>query len=555
MLRTPHGVAPVLALLLACRGAYGLGLREASAAGDGPPATGGTCNRGSSRPKLYTELGRPQFHFTPAKNWMNDPNGLVYYKGEYHLFFQHNPHGMTWGNMTWGHAVSEDLIHWEQLDHALRPDKMGDIFSGSALVDWHDASGLQSGQDPPIIAFYTNAPRDGTPSSQRLAYSQDKGRSWSRLPGAVIGSIKGATSARDPKVTWDKKSKQWVMSLWLFPRQPTKWKRTGVFSIMLSKDLKAWKQVQELELDMPGGECPDFFELKIKGDAEVRGTSYAFLNAEGYYSLGKFDGKSFTPSGTSGALEFGEAYASQTYNDVPGSRRIQISWLGKGKDGSCAVFGEEPFRGQMTLPVELELFTERGQMRLRRSPVKELLTLRRQPSILSVGGSRVTPEAPLTAVIPDNGLGLEVLLRVRQPKRGDRLKLRISTPGMPLQLEVAAARTSFNVTTSAGTTRIKEVVPASGWAKAGKRTLPLLADAHDCVELRAFVDRHSLEVFDSWGGSSMAICTKLPCVAGSWQHEAKLGFDGPGQVEAYVEKFEVFQLDSAVPIPAMEKDF
>src|SRR4030042_838165 len=147
------------------------------------PAKAGENQSESIADVLYNEKYRPQFHFTPEKNWTNDPNGLVYYKGEYHLFFQHNPTGINWGNMTWGHAVSTDLIHWKQLPNAIEPDELGTIFSGSAVVDWKNTSGFQSGAESVLVAFYTSAgshaPKKG-PFTQSIDSRNDRGRTWNK---------------------------------------------------------------------------------------------------------------------------------------------------------------------------------------------------------------------------------------------------------------------------------------------------------------------------------------------------------------------------------------
>ena len=152
----------------------------------------------------YQEAYRPQFHFTPKTNWTNDPNGLIHYKGEFHLFFQHNPSGINWGNMTWGHAVSTDLVHWKQLPHAIHPDELGTIFSGSGAVDWKNTGGFQTGDESVLVNFYTSAGShapEQVPFTQSIAYSNDRGRSWTKYEGnPVIEHIVG--SNRDPKVIW-----------------------------------------------------------------------------------------------------------------------------------------------------------------------------------------------------------------------------------------------------------------------------------------------------------------------------------------------------------------
>ena len=157
------------------------------------------------------------------KNWTNDPNGMVYYKGEYHLFFQHNPSGINWGNMTWGHAVSPDMFHWTQLEHAIYPDKLGTIFSGSAVVDENNTAGFRTGQEKVLVCIYTSA---GSPFTQSIAYSNDRGRTWTKYEkNPVLKHIVGGN--RDPKVFWHAPSKQWIMALtWMGTRTPSFPRRT-----------------------------------------------------------------------------------------------------------------------------------------------------------------------------------------------------------------------------------------------------------------------------------------------------------------------------------------
>lgn len=207
----------------------------------------------------YNETFRPQFHFTARKNWLNDPNGLFYYRGMYHLFFQHNPFGLEWGNMTWGHAISPDLVHWQQLPNALEPDSLGTMFSGSAVVDWENTTGFQQGEHPPIVLIYTAAGNTspaskGKPFTQCLAYSIDGGSSWQKYPGnPVMECIRPEN--RDPKVIWHPSSHRWIMTLYLEGNE---------FAFFSSPDLKTWSPLHSL-FAPESIECPDFFEIPLVG--------------------------------------------------------------------------------------------------------------------------------------------------------------------------------------------------------------------------------------------------------------------------------------------------
>ncbi|MCY3020721.1 MAG: glycoside hydrolase family 32 protein [Planctomycetota bacterium] len=307
--------------------------------------------------ELYNETYRPQFHFTARKNWLNDPNGLVFYKGEYHLFFQHNPTGIDWGNMTWGHAVSPDLIHWEQLRNAIEPDKLGTIFSGSAVVDWNNTTGFQKGDEKTIVAIYTAA---GNPFTQCIAYSNDCGRTFAKYDkNPVLPHIVGGN--RDPKVVWYAPGKVWVMALF---------KDKDIFAFFSSPDLKTWTQLQDMAV--PGcGECPDFFEMPVDGDKNNR--KWVWTAANGHYLIGTFDGKTFTKESGPHVADHGKNYyAVQTYSDIPeeDGRRIQIAWMNGGK------YPRMPFNQQMSFPCEMKLRTLPEGLRICRTPVKEIEALR-----------------------------------------------------------------------------------------------------------------------------------------------------------------------------------
>ena len=307
----------------------------------------------------YSELHRPQVHFSSRNNWMNDPNGLVYYRGEYHLFFQHNPVSVKWGNMTWGHAVSPDLLHWTQLDHALHPDDLGTIFSGSAIVDWHNTGGFKSGEEEVLVAIYTSA---GTHASapvaftQSIAYSNDRGRSWIKHgSNPVIDHVRSQN--RDPKVVWHEPTQKWILALYLDGND---------YSLYSSANLVDWSHLQDLSL--PGvTECPDFFQLYVDGNKD--NAKWVYWGADGGYLIGSFDGRQFRAESKVLQSEYGKnGYAAQTYSDIPedDGRRIQISWMRGGK------YPAMPFNQQMSIPVELRLRTTQNGVRLQRNPIREI---------------------------------------------------------------------------------------------------------------------------------------------------------------------------------------
>ncbi len=315
---------------------------------------------------LYAETYRPQFHFTSSKNWLNDPNGLVFFKGEYHLFYQHNPMGIDWGNMTWGHAVSADLVHWKQLADALMPDARGTMFSGSAVVDWHNTSGFGAAdsKSPPLVAIYTAAggtspESKGQPFTQCIAYSSDAGRTWTKYAAnPVVQHIAGEN--RDPKVIWYAPTKSWIMALYLDKSE---------FAFFSSPNLKEWTLLQKM--DVPGtSECPDFFPLSVSGKPRVE--KWVWTAANGHYLVGTFDGHTFTPETDLRQVDFGgNCYAVQSYSDIPekDGRRIQIAWMTGGS------YPQMPFNQQMSFPCTLTLHDTPDGPRLFREPVAEIASL------------------------------------------------------------------------------------------------------------------------------------------------------------------------------------
>jgi fructan beta-fructosidase len=304
---------------------------------------------------LYRERYRPQFHMTAKRGWTNDPNGLLYYDGRYHLFFQHNPYGTDWGNMHWGHATSTDLVHWQELGDALYPDDLGTCFSGSGIVDWANTSGLGNGDDPPLVCVYTSA---GELFTQSLAYSVDGGDSWRPFDGnPVVPHLVGRN--RDPKVIWHQPTERWVMALYLEAHD---------YALLTSRDLRSWRVIQYLSL--PGcSECPDLFPLALDGDTDA--VHWIFWGANGTYLVGQFDGHAFTSERAPARLAArGDSYAAQTWSDIPAEdgRRIQIAWL-RGD------LPDMPFNQQMTFPQNLMLRSTPRGMRLAAEPVPEIGTL------------------------------------------------------------------------------------------------------------------------------------------------------------------------------------
>ncbi|KJK34489.1 glycosyl hydrolase family 32 [Streptomyces variegatus] len=247
-------------------------------------------------PSPHSETYRPQFHFTPEKNWMNDPNGLVYHKGEYHLFYQYNPNGNSWGDMSWGHAVSKDLVHWKELPLALSHDDEEMVFSGSAVVDRNNATGFGTKKNPPMVAIYTGAHKGTGVQAQSLAYSTDRGRTWTKYQGNPVLDI-GSKEFRDPKVQWYEPTKSWLMTVSLSTEH-----KVQFYS---SKNLKDWDLLSEFgPAGATGGvwECPDLFPLAVDGDKKkIKWVLVVNINPGGIaggsaaqYFIGDFDGTRFT---------------------------------------------------------------------------------------------------------------------------------------------------------------------------------------------------------------------------------------------------------------------
>ena len=334
----------------------------------------------------YDEPYRPRFHFTPEKNWMNDPNGLVYYKGEYHLFYQYNPFGNAWGHMSWGHAVSPDLVHWKHLPVALAEENGVMIFSGSAVVDWNNSSGLCKSSNPQdkscLIAIYTG--HTNTNQSQHIAVSNDRGRTWTKFARNPVLDI-GEKDFRDPKVFWHEATKRWVMVVVLSKEQKAQFYG--------SQDLQKWQLLSEFgaagvaDKDVQW-ECPDLFELPIAGQAnKTRWVLIVNINpggvaggSGGQYFVGNFDGKTFTNDNLADTKLFlddgKDFYAGVTFSDIPkrDGRRILLGWM-----SNWQYAGKEPtspWRTTQSIPRELKLKQTSAGLRLVQTAITELRSLR-----------------------------------------------------------------------------------------------------------------------------------------------------------------------------------
>ncbi len=284
----------------------------------------------------FKELYRPQFHFTPQEKWMNDPNGLVYHNGIYHLFYQYYPEDIVWGPMHWGHATSKDMMHWKHKNIALYPDDLGYIFSGSAIIDKNNSSGFGSVDNPPMIAIYTYHEPKGEKAgrtnfqTQGIAYSIDNGESWTKYKGNPVIENDGIKDFRDPKVFWHEASKKWILILVAGDHA----------KIYASGDLKSWNYLSDFGKNQGahGGvwECPDLFKLKVEGTDEEKWVLLISINPGApnggsgtQYFIGDFDGEQFTSNQKEFKwIDYGtDNYAGVTYNNTLNEERIFIGWM------------------------------------------------------------------------------------------------------------------------------------------------------------------------------------------------------------------------------------
>lgn len=301
--------------------------------------------------ELHKEPLRPLLHYSPPRGWTNDPNGMVWSQGAYHLFYQHNPYGWAWGNMHWGHAESRDLVHWQDLPIALYPRQYGDwVYSGSAVVDADNTSGWKSGAGDLLVAAYTSTGR-----GECIAHSEDGGRSWIEFDGNPVLRHQG----RDPRLLWYAPGKHWVMAVY------DEWQDKRWIAFCTSPDLKTWTFRSRIEGFF---ECPDLFALPLDGDGSK--LRWVLTAASSEYRVGSFDGATFTPE--TGMLPGHRGrgfYAAQTFSQEPKGRVVQLGWMQAATPGM-------PFNQCMSLPHELSLRSTAAGPRLGFRPVPELQSLR-----------------------------------------------------------------------------------------------------------------------------------------------------------------------------------
>ncbi len=425
------------------------------------------------------ETYRPQFHFTSVLGWMNDPNGLVHYRGTWHLFHQHVLPAD--GPIEWGHATSSDLFQWQQRPSAIPPDSQASSASGSGLVDRWNVSGLKRGEHDPLLLFYTRrspgpkqvtlpAPPGLRRMTQDMAYSTDGGASWQRYKGNPILETPGYRD-RDPKVIYHEPSRSWFLLLSLSANNADRPKATyGVFK---SPDLKNWTLIQKLGPDGWYWECPDLYELPIDGDP--RNTKWLLAKGSGDYHIGHFDENGFHYEAGPIRTKFGgNYYATQTFQDAPNGRRVQIGWMNSGgKPQAVNAYPGMPFNQQMSIPREITLRSTPEGPRLFRVPAAEIEKLRTCSTTLPTGP--ITGEKNPLASVNAELLDLEIDLTVGSAKR-----IVVTLRGQEIACDVA-----------------KQTLHAF----ASTAPLPLI---NGRLQLRLLLDRTSIEVFGNNGVSDIS---------------------------------------------------
>ncbi len=430
------------------------------------------------------EKFRPTYHFSPLYGWMNDPNGMVYKDGEYHLFYQHNPYGSKWGNMHWGHAISKDLINWEHRPDAITPDALGTIFSGSAVVDTDNTAGFGAGA---IVAIYT---QNSDRQVQSIAYSTDNGRSFTKYENNPV-LTSDARDFRDPKVFWHKETQRWIMLLAVGQEM----------QIFSSSNLKDWAFESSFGEGQGahGGvwECPDLFELPVDGTNEKKWVLLCNLNPGGpfggsatQYFVGTFNGKEFvneSPSKTKW-MDWGkDHYATVTWSDAPDNRRIAIAWMSNWQYANDVPTSQ--YRSPNSVPRDLSLFTVDGETYLQSAPSPELLKLRdiSKKRSFKVNGTRTIKD-----MIAGNEGAYEIELTIEN-QHADVIGFRLyNDKGEEVDMQYDMKEKKFSMDRrKSGDVGFNENFPMLTWTA--------IESGKDELKLRLFVDKSSVEAFGDGG--------------------------------------------------------
>ena len=434
------------------------------------------------------EKFRPTYHFSPLYGWMNDPNGMVYKDGEYHLFYQHNPYGSKWGNMHWGHAISKDLINWEHRPDAITPDALGTIFSGSAVVDTDNTAGFGAGA---IVAIYT---QNSDRQVQSIAYSTDNGRSFTKYENNPV-LTSDARDFRDPKVFWHKETQRWIMLLAVGQEM----------QIFSSSNLKDWAFESSFGEGQGahGGvwECPDLFELPVDGTNEKKWVLLCNLNPGGpfggsatQYFVGTFNGKEFvneSPSKTKW-MDWGkDHYATVTWSDAPDNRRIAIAWMSNWQYANDVPTSQ--YRSPNSVPRDLSLFTVDGETYLQSAPSPELLKLRdiSKKRSFKVNGTRTIKD-----MIAGNEGAYEIELTIEN-QHADVIGFRLyNDKGEEVDMQYDMKEKKFSMDRrKSGEVSFNENFPMLTWTA--------IESGKDALKLRLFVDKSSVEAFGDGGRFAM----------------------------------------------------
>lgn len=456
----------------------------------------------------YGETLRPQFHFTYRVGWLSDINGPFYYDGEYHLFTQHRPGNpaLSYPDIHWGHAVSRDLLHWEELAPALAPDEMGPAFSGSCVVDVNNVSGLKSGREAPILAFYTAAPYAKPGGLMDLehagrvciAFSNDRGRTWAKYAGNPVAPV-FTPGNRDPKVLYHAASNQWIMIITL---NTGAWNEDNGFMMLTSANLKEWKELWRFE--MPTGcDCPDMFELPVDGNAGDK--RWVIWSGDTTHMIGRFDGSAFIREGPihKPLVEWmrpgAGGYAAQTFVNMPPSdgRCIQVSWIRQ--DGELPGM---PFNQYASFPCELSLRRADGELHLRRYPVREIERLHERSC--QVKAEHAAPGGVIEPELESDTFDVDLRIEL-----GDVGRMSLDVRG------------------------VEVVYDAKAQALTCKGTSAPLTPRDGAIALRILVDRCGLEIFGNDGCVVLYYAMPLDAAKRSLQLITEGGRSGHVDLKAY----------------------